>query len=278
MGRLSIKSFRGTAAHYAAGGGRFLVDDSRYLILNDGQSYEIHVEGEPVAVSFCVFFPPGFVEELQRSLTAGPSQLLDAPLAEGLPALRFFERTYPHDDLVSPALRRLEAGYAARKHDPGWLEEGLHDLAERLLERHRATRAEAGLLAAVRASTREELYRRLHRARDYARSCYDRALSLGELSRVACLSPNHLLRHYRRLFGRTPHQELIERRLEVARELLRRTDRPVTEVCAAVGFESLGSFSRTFSRRVGASPLAYRGAQKVISEKQPRAGPATFRV
>ena len=40
--------------------------------------------------------------------------------------------------------------------------------------------------------------------------------------------------------------------------LLRETERPVTEICLDVGFASLGSFSRTFSRVVGMSPSAYR--------------------
>ena len=41
-------------------------------------------------------------------------------------------------------------------------------------------------------------------------------------------------------------------------ELLRETDRPVTEICLDVGFNSLGTFSRTFSEIVGESPSSYR--------------------
>jgi len=42
--------------------------------------------------------------------------------------------------------------------------------------------------------------------------------------------------------------------------LLRETDRPVTEICLAVGFTSLGTFSRTFSRILGMPPSSYRDA------------------
>jgi transcriptional regulator GlxA family with amidase domain len=41
-------------------------------------------------------------------------------------------------------------------------------------------------------------------------------------------------------------------------ELLRETDRPVTEICFDVGWGSLGTFSRTFREIVGESPSAYR--------------------
>src|SRR5206468_1969544 len=53
------------------------------------------------------------------------------------------------------------------------------------------------------------------------------------------------------------------RRMERSMALLRETDRPVTEICLDVGFSSLGSFSRTFSRVVGMSPSAYREAWRV---------------
>ncbi len=41
-------------------------------------------------------------------------------------------------------------------------------------------------------------------------------------------------------------------------ELLRDTGRPVTEICFDVGFNSLGTFSRTFREVVGESPSRYR--------------------
>jgi transcriptional regulator GlxA family with amidase domain len=146
--------------------------------------------------------------------------------------------------------------------EPGWLEEQLHDLLARLLRVHHAARAEAEGLPAARRSTREELYRRLHRARDYAAAFYAQPLSLDDLARAAALSPNHLLRTWRRAFGQTPHQYLTGLRLRQARRLLAATDLPVTEVCLAVGFESLGSFSSLFRRAYGLAPTHLRQLER----------------
>jgi AraC-like DNA-binding protein len=55
-------------------------------------------------------------------------------------------------------------------------------------------------------------------------------------------------------------------------ELLRDTDRPVTEVCLDVGFASLGTFSRTFAAVVGKSPSAYR--ERARATREPRFVPA----
>jgi AraC-like DNA-binding protein len=78
------------------------------------------------------------------------------------------------------------------------------------------------------------------------------------MARAASLSPNHLLRAFRSVFGQTPHQFVVEKRLAHARTLLVRTDMPVTEICFALGLHSPGSFSTLFRRRMGMAPEEYR--------------------
>ena len=87
---------------------------------------------------------------------------------------------------------------------------------------------------------------------------YDKPLDVPALARVALTSEAHFIRTFKETFGETPHRYLQRRRLERAMALLRETERPVTEICLEVGFASLGSFSRTFTRVVGMSPSAYR--------------------
>jgi AraC-like DNA-binding protein len=104
----------------------------------------------------------------------------------------------------------------------------------------------------------EDRNRRLLRARDTIDRAFAAPLDVAALARVAHVSPAHFSRQFRAVFGETPHRYLQRRRIERAMELLRDTDRPVTEVCLDVGFASLGTFSRTFSAVVGESPSAYR--------------------
>ena len=94
---------------------------------------------------------------------------------------------------------------------------------------------------------------------------YREPLDVAALARAAHLSPAHFSREFRRAFGETPHQYLLTRRLERAAELLRNTDRPVIEVCLAVGLRSLGSFTTSFGRVFGVSPTAYRTAHPPTS-------------
>ncbi|HLU67054.1 MAG TPA: helix-turn-helix transcriptional regulator [Kofleriaceae bacterium] len=120
-----------------------------------------------------------------------------------------------------------------------------------------------GSLLAASAAAREEreraeLRERLERARRLIDARYDQPLELEQIARAACLSPYHFHRLFRREFDDTPHQYLTRRRVERARELLLRSDLPITDVCFRVGFQSLGSFSALFRRHAGHSPARYR--------------------
>jgi len=104
------------------------------------------------------------------------------------------------------------------------------------------------------------LERHLLRARDLIDGGYEQPLDLEALARKAAVSPRHFSRSFRDAFGETPHQYLISRRLERARHLLRTTEDTVAEICFAVGFRSVGSFTTSFTRHVGVSPTTYRRA------------------
>lgn len=102
------------------------------------------------------------------------------------------------------------------------------------------------------------LLAQLRRARDHIDRHYREPLDLDCLAGVAAVSKYHFARSFEAAYGETPIRYLTRRRVERAQDLLRVANLTVTEVCVAVGFSSLGSFSTRFSQLVGESPTAYR--------------------
>jgi AraC-like DNA-binding protein len=98
----------------------------------------------------------------------------------------------------------------------------------------------------------------LRRARDHIDRHYAADLDLDGLARVAGLSKYHFVRCFEAAYGETPIRYLTRRRIERAQDLLRHANLTVTEICTAVGFASLGSFSARFRELVGETPTAYR--------------------
>ena len=107
-------------------------------------------------------------------------------------------------------------------------------------------------------SAAEDANRRLLRARDAMDGAYAQPLDVATLARIAHVSEAHFIRTFRATFGETPHRYLQRRRVERAMFLLRATEASITDVCLDVGFNSLGTFSRTFREIVGRSPSEYR--------------------
>jgi AraC-like DNA-binding protein len=101
-------------------------------------------------------------------------------------------------------------------------------------------------------------YAHLRRARDLMDREYASPLDVSALARAALMSPAHFSRQFRAAYGETPHAYLMTRRIERAKALLRLGELSVTDVCLAVGFSSLGSFSARFTELTGESPTAYR--------------------
>ena len=98
----------------------------------------------------------------------------------------------------------------------------------------------------------------LRRVRDRIDREYAEPLDVEALARDAHVSAGHLSREFRRAYGESPYGYLMTRRIERAMALLRRGDLSVTEVCFAVGCQSLGTFSTRFTELVGMPPSVYK--------------------
>lgn len=100
--------------------------------------------------------------------------------------------------------------------------------------------------------------RLLRRVRDRIDREYAEPLDVEALARGVGVSAGHLSREFEDAYGESPYSYLMTRRIERAMTLLRRGDLSVTEVCFAVGYGSLGTFTTRFTELVGVSPGRYR--------------------
>ena len=101
----------------------------------------------------------------------------------------------------------------------------------------------------------------LRRVRDRMDREYAQPLDVEALARGVNMSAGHLSRQFKLAYGESPYSYLMTRRIERAMALLRLGDLSVTEVCFAVGCQSLGTFSTRFTELVGVPPSAYRSQE-----------------
>ncbi|MFC5470126.1 helix-turn-helix domain-containing protein [Cohnella suwonensis] len=257
-GPLSIKTFRNGRAYYKTTLGHYAVESDGYLLLNEGEHYAISIDSETEVESFCVFFRTGFADEFLGEMLLGVDKSLDDPFAKSKSPLHFHAKTYRHSHLLTPIIENLKMSLPVLGDENLWIDEQYQYLMQALVNVHRNISQEINVLPGTRPATREELFRRLTLAYEYLHAYYNRNVSLDEVSRVACLSKNHLIRNFHHFFKRTPHQFVIEKRILEAKRLLSQTERSVTEISLNVGFENVSSFNKVFKQRTGFAPQVFR--------------------
>jgi AraC family transcriptional regulator len=101
---------------------------------------------------------------------------------------------------------------------------------------------------------------RLQRVRDYVEAHLDEELSLTVLADIACLSPYHFSRSFKQAAGVGPQRYVMQRRLERAKTLLRRTHQPLALIAVEAGFADQSHLTSSFRREIGVTPGRFRAA------------------
>jgi AraC family transcriptional regulator len=96
------------------------------------------------------------------------------------------------------------------------------------------------------------------RAAEVLRSRLDGGVRLNTLARECGMSVSHFTRSFRATFGVSAHAWLVQRRIELAKDLMRATTHPLADIALQCGFSDQAAFSRTYAQAVGVSPGRWR--------------------
>jgi len=259
-GPLSIKTVVHGAVPWIVRGRTLVVDPSSFLVLGDGEKYSMDFESPYAMETACAFFKRGFVERVAEDATTPVEAALDDPEREAA-ALPSISRL--HVDRDGTIVGRLQslAKRCRVELQPSSFEEDFLLLSHALLTFYDHINTQMARVPAAKAATREELFRRLERGREFIHGHADGPLSLDTVAKEACLSPFHFHRVFTQVYQKTPHGYITDVRLARARSLIE-SGRPVAEACVDVGFSSTTSFTRLFRARYGAPPSKLRRAAK----------------
>jgi AraC-like DNA-binding protein len=250
-GPIAIKTAAYGRVEWRLEGKSYVVRPDTLLLLPEGDEYAMTIDTPALSRTFCPVFCSGIVERAWHALKSAEDSLLDEPDAQ--PVLSFSRRFESRNTPLGRAVESLAR--AAVNNAPtvvlDWHFEMLAARTARAIATHRS---EPSKLNVARAATRIEVHRRLTRAREAMEDNLAAAWTLATMAHVAAMSPHHFNRRFGETFGEPPRRWLSRRRAERAMALLRTSRLSVTEVCFAVGYESLGSFSSAFSRRFGVAP------------------------
>lgn len=241
---LCLKSMAQGSADYESGGRSFRLAGDTQLLLNRGEDYRLRFR--ETAESFTISYPRALADAAWGTLSRASGAMPEFPTVAG----RSPARLNGELDVLRTESREVEPDGDAL------IEHALTLLSEiAALARHR--RKQVDRVPAMRATTREELLRRLARAEDYLLSARGK-LTLEGAAGAAALSPFHLISVFRAVHGETPLAFATRARLEAARDALLLTLDSIEKIASRAGYESRTAFDRAFRRAFGATPGAIR--------------------
>jgi AraC family transcriptional regulator len=164
----------------------------------------------------------------------------------------------PRFAVLDPMLEQLAIAITTALRD-GTAEDGLYiDTLAQMMAVHLA-RAHSSQSRPARMPTMQTISGwRMRRVIEYIEENLDGDLSLEAMASEVDISPIYLARAFKAAVGQSPHQYVLSRRVERAKELLRNTELPVVDVALSSGFSSQSHLSYWFQRFMGVSPAIYR--------------------
>jgi LacI family transcriptional regulator len=100
--------------------------------------------------------------------------------------------------------------------------------------------------------------RDVHQALQFIREHAAEPISVDQVARAAQVSRRWLERHFRRVIGRSPHEQILQARLDLAKRLLLETDWPASRIATASGFSSASYLNCAIRRDTGMTPIGFR--------------------
>ena len=246
----------GSKEHKVAGGNVLLACKQPHV--------KAYFESEKIVKSICIDIKPETVAEAFTVISAGKAHNFDNYLSNYFQHPEFFEAVCPVNtasafrnklnDLVS-AIRRGEAEEQVNK-------EWFHDLLEKIIYHEYGNYLALNGIQSLKKETKKELLTRLLLAKQFIDEEF---LVIQEISEVAAksnLSEFHFFRSFRQAFGITPYQYLLNKRLELAKELIIKGDLTITQTALHCNFPDIFTFSKAFKRRFGIPPSRFDGPAK----------------
>ncbi|GIN92845.1 bifunctional transcriptional activator/DNA repair enzyme AdaA [Siminovitchia terrae] len=97
-----------------------------------------------------------------------------------------------------------------------------------------------------------------HNAKTFIHNHFNESITLSKIAEEIHINPYHLHRTFKKIVGKTPSDYLFQIRIKLAKEMLKTTDKSITEIALKVGYYNISHFSSVFLDKVGMNPSEFR--------------------
>lgn len=251
----SIKYVEDGLERYYVNRSCFEIGPQSYLLFNGTHDVRVEIDSPKHVKGVCLTISNELVSEIIASLLQPGSLHPDAGVSSFFYTSNFLENQYSAagnalgEELLSLSRVITHGGLALNEIN----NELFYTVAQKLVAEQVRVFRQLQYIPSIKSETRKELFRRVNKGKEFMDAAYISALSIEQIAREASMSEYHFFRLFKKVFGTSPHQYIIKKRLELATRLLQQGC-PVSRTAFDCGFSDIFSFSKAFKKFYGVSP------------------------
>lgn len=255
----SIKYVWSGTEYYTLNGTQYAVKEGQYLLSNDQLEGHVEIAAGKNVKGICVNIAPQLIREAIAGFQDPDNSLPDPAAADFFCSAAFLENCYAtSDSALSNSLRQIALD-AEHQHLSGETlsHEFFYSLTTQLLADQLPLYRQWQKLPYRKHQIKKEVWRKLHGVKEYMDAHFMENPSASILASMACMSEFHFYRLFKKAFGISPHQYIIQKKLEQAQQLLKDPASSISSIALETGFADVFSFSKSFRRHFGCPPSAF---------------------
>lgn len=235
----------------------YSINNKNYLLANPGEEIYGFVKSNTPVIGVCIGFTNEFILKLSASIEQKLEGILDDPFYKKTSIEFISKKNRILSDQFSLTLQKVKHDILKNQLDKYNTDQFYISIAEALLKKEAQVFSNIESLPHIKASSKEEIYRRVCIMEDFIHSNYKNDITLDEIALVSSLSKYHALRCYNAIKKITPYQQILKLRLEESKRLIE-TGMSISDVAYEVNFSDYRSFSKKFKLYFGMTPSQFK--------------------
>jgi len=241
---------------YKLNGKSYPIETGKYLLTNDTCEGSVEIEDRRNVKGICINVYPQLIAEVIASRKRPDAAFSDIELGQFFASNHFFENKYQDTETkLGQYLRLLTAKvYHGELGQENISDEFFYTIAEKIIEDQIPVFRQLQVIPGIKPDTKKELCRKLQRGREFMDAHFTLPLSIKAIAQEACMSEYHFFRLFKLVFGISPNQYLIQKRLAYGKSILKQDRLSVSIAAIDSGFSDIHTFSKAFKKHYGFSP------------------------
>jgi AraC family transcriptional regulator len=243
---------------YTLDGEKYPIQAGEYLLSNASNEGHVEIESRKTVKGVCINITPNMLAEVVASHCVPNTAYTDITLGQFFNSNHFLENKYnAKHTTLGKILIEMGLSIGKKSLDSGLLNnEFFYAISEKIVADHIPIFKQLQTIPSVKPSTKKDLFRRVSKGKDYIDAAFLTHLTIEAVAQEACMSEYHFFRLFKSVFGVSPHQYILKKRLELGHAILSQDKDSVSTAAFESGFSDIHAFSKAFKKYYGFAPSA----------------------